>query len=300
MNFTQRFNLEDPKRMGLLLVLPAIIAVMIVLVAPFLYSLFLSFNNYDLSRPQNNAFIWLGNYTKLLQDRYFLNSLKVTLVFSLASMLLELILGVAIALVLNEPFRGRGFMRGLIILPWALPSIVNAAMWQWIYNADYGALNGLVYQLGLIEEYRIWLADPNWAMALIILANVWKETPFTTILVLAGLQGIPNALYDAAKVDGASMWQRFRLITLPLLRPVIIVCGLLQTIWSFQTFELVYVVTQGGPFGTTDVLPVRIYEATFRSLRFGYGAAMAYFTGLVLIVPALFYIRAAYRSIVEY
>jgi ABC-type sugar transport system permease subunit len=295
-----RTQQQDQKWLGLSLVLPAILAVMVVVAVPFLYSLYLSLQRRDLARPQNDAFIGLENYTKLFSDRYFVNSLEVTLVFAFISVVIELVLGVAIALVLNEKFAGRGFLRGLIILPWALPSIVNAAMWQWIFNANYGALNALAHQLGLIEEYQVWLSDPDWAMALLILTNVWKETPFTAILVLAGLQGIPDQLYDAAKVDGASIWQRFTRVTLPLLRPVIMVCGLLQVIWSFQTFELVYVVTQGGPFGSTDVLPVRIYETTFRSLRFGYGASMAYLTGLVLIVPAFFYIRAAYRSIVEY
>jgi multiple sugar transport system permease protein len=298
--FLKRLNPENEKWLGLSMVLPALVAVLVVLGIPFVYSLFLSFQRYDLARPQNNAFIGLGNYTALLSDHYFLNSLKVTLIFSLASMIIELGLGVAIALVLNQKFVGRGLMRGLIILPWALPSIVNAAMWQWIFNANYGALNALFHQLGLIGEYQVWLASPDWAMVLLILANVWKETPFTTILVLAGLQGIPDQLYDAAQVDGASAWQRLRRITLPLLRPILIVCGLLQTIWSFQAFELVYVVTQGGPFGSTEVLPVRIYEMTFRSLRFGYGAAMAYLTGLILLVPAFIYIRSAYRSIVEY
>lgn len=300
MKLTKRLNVDNPRSLGLALVLPAVLAVLIVLAVPFFYSLLLSFQRYDLSRPQTNAFIWFTNYANLLSDPYFLNSLRVTLVFALVSMALELVLGIGIALVLNERFRGRGLLRGLIILPWALPSIVNAAMWQWIYNADYGALNALLHQLGLIEEYRVWLADPGWAMALLILANVWKETPFTAILVLAGLQGIPDALYEAAKVDGASVLQRLTQITLPLLRPVIIVAALLQVIWSFQTFELVYVVTQGGPFGSTEILPVRIYATTFRSLRFGYGASMAYLTGLILIVPAFFYIRSAYRSIVEY
>lgn len=300
MNLTRRLNPENERWLGLSLALPAVVTVLLVLVIPFVFSLVLSFTRYDLARPQTTGFIGLTNYANLLGDRYFLNSLKVTVVFALASMVLELILGVAIALVLNEKFRGRGVLRGVIILPWALPSIVNAAMWQWIYNADYGALNALLHQLGLIADYQVWLADPNWAMALLILANVWKETPFTTILVLAGLQGIPDEIYAAAKVDGASLWQRLTQITLPLLRPILIVCGLLQTIWSFQTFELVYVVTQGGPFGSTEVLPVRIYEMTFRSLRFGYGAAMAYLTGLILLVPAFFYIRSAYRNVVEY
>jgi ABC-type sugar transport system permease subunit len=173
-------------------------------------------------------------------------------------------------------------------------------MWQWIYNADYGALNALLTQLGLMTEYKIWLADPFASMALIILANVWKETPFTVLLVLAALQGIPTDIYEAAKVDGASAVRQFFHITLRMLIPVIMVVGFLQTLWSFQTFELVSIITGGGPASSTEVLSLRIYAQTFRSLRFGYGASIAYLTGLIILVPAIFYIRTAYRNIVEY
>ena len=296
----QRFNLNNQRGLGLLLTIPTLIAVFGVVLLPFFSSLWLSLQRRDIGRPQLDGFIGLGNYLHLLQDDRFLNSLQITLGFSLVSVILELILGVAIALVLNQEFRGRGFVRGLIILPWALPSIVNAAMWQWIYNADYGALNALLTQLGLIDSYRVWLAHPTSARALIVLANVWKETPFTVLLVLAALQGIPKDLYEAATVDGASVWQRFTNITLRLLMPVIMVIGFLQMLWGIQTFELVYIVTGGGPASATELLSLRIYAQTFRSLRFGYGAAMAYLTGLLVLVPALLYIRAAYRSIVEY
>ncbi len=186
-----------------------------------------------------------------------------------------------------------------MILPWAMPSIVNAAMWKWIYNADYGALNALLTQLHLIDSYRVWLADPTWATILIILANVWKEIPFTVILVLAALQAIPEDLYEAARVDGASAWRSFWHITLPLISPVLMVAAMLQFIWGFQTFELVYVTTGGGPFSTTELTTLRIYATTFRSLRFGYGAAMAYLTSLVILIPAVFYVRSAYRRVVE-
>lgn len=300
MNRTKNLNTDNEKWLGLALSLPAVGAVLMVVALPFLYSLYLSFTRYDLARPKTNGFIGLRNYEKLLSDKYFINSFQVTLKFALSSMFIELALGVMVALILNEKFKGRGLMRGLIILPWALPSVVNAAMWQWIFNADYGALNAILHQLGLIESYRPWLASSSWAMGLLILANVWKETPFTVILVLSALQGIPEELYGASKVDGANALARLRYITLPLLKPILIVCGLLQTIWSFQSFELVYIVTGGGPYGSTDVLPVRVYHATFDSLRFGYGASMAYLVGLVLLVPAFFYIRSAYRSIVEF
>lgn len=299
---TQRwFNLMNDQRwLGLALTLPTLVAIFGVVLLPFFSSLVLSTWQYDIGRPQLNGFVGLQNYLNLLQDARFLNSLKVTAIFSIISVILELILGIAIALVLNQTFKGRGFVRGLIILPWALPSIVNAAMWQWIYNADYGALNALLTQLGLMTEYKIWLADPFASMALIILANVWKETPFTVLLVLAALQGIPSDIYEAAKVDGANAWRRFFHITLRMLIPVIMVVGFLQTLWSFQTFELVSIITGGGPASSTEVLSLRIYAQTFRSLRFGYGASIAYLTGLIILVPAIFYIRTAYRNIVEY
>lgn len=292
--------LNNPRYLGFLLTVPSLLAIFGILMIPFLNSFTLSLYQKDLSRPHLDAFIGIGNYIKLIHDPRYLNSFRLTLTFSLVSVFLELILGVAIALVLHQRFPGVGISRGLIILPWAMPSIVNAAMWKWIYNADYGALNALLYQLGIIDQYQIWLANPKAALALIILANVWKETPFTAILILAALQSIPAELYEAAKVDGASTWQRFYWITLRLILPVVMVAALLQTIWGFQTFELAYIVTGGGPFSSTELITLRIYAQTFRSLRFGYGAAMAYLTSLVLMIPAVVYIRAAYRAIVEY
>jgi ABC-type sugar transport system permease subunit len=294
-----RSAIDDPRILGLLLISPAMLAIFGVVLFPLLSSLSLSFQQHDLARPQEDAFIWFGNYIDLLQDPRYLNSLQATLKFSLVSVVIELILGVAIAMVLNQNFRGRGFVRGLMILPWAMPSIVNAAMWKWIYNADYGALNALLSQLHLIDHYRVWLGEPSTAMFLIILANVWKETPFTIILILAALQTIPDDLYEASRVDGATEWQAFLRITLPLILPVLMIAGLLQFIWGFQTFELIYIVTGGGPFSSTEMTNLRVYATTFRSLRFGYGAAMAYLTSLIIFIPAVAYIRSAYRKVVE-
>jgi ABC-type sugar transport system permease subunit len=290
---------DDPRTLGLLLVAPAMLAIFGVVLFPMFNSLWLSLQRHDLSRPQEDAFIWFRNYSDLLHDPRYLNSLLATLKFSLFSVVIELTLGVAIAMTLNQNFRGRGFVRGLMILPWAMPSIVNAAMWKWIYNADYGALNALLSQLHIISHYHVWLAEPTTAMALIILANVWKETPFTVILALAALQTIPDDLYEASRVDGATEWQTFLRISLPLMMPVIMIAGLLQFIWGFQTFELIYIVTGGGPFSSTEMTNLRVYATTFRSLRFGYGAAMAYLTSLIIFIPVVLYIRSAYRKVVE-
>jgi len=303
-NISKHFSLgsltSKDGHFGLWLALPALLAVFILVFVPFINSLFLSFQRYDLARPQNDAFIGLGNYINLLSDARFLGSLKASTIFSLVSVVFELVLGIGIALVLNQPFKGQGFVRGIIILPWAMPAIVNAAMWKWIFNADYGALNAIVTQLGIVQEYQIWLANPVTAMALLILANVWKETAFTAILVLAALQGIPDVFYESAKVAGANIWQQFRHITLPMIAPVVMVAGLLQIIWGFHhPFELAYIVTGGGPYSSTELIPLRIYTQTFRSLRFGYGASIAYLTSLLLLIPAVFYIRYAYKKVVE-
>ena len=296
-----RKSLSDNKSvLGWMLSLPALFAILGIILIPLIQSLFQSFQQFDLARPQLNGFIGLKNYIDLLSDARYLNSLQATLRFSLISVLLELILGIGIALVLNKNFWGRGFVRGLMILPWAMPSIVNAAMWKWIYNADYGVLNALALQLGLIDQYMVWLADPFWATVLIILANVWKETPFTVLMVLAALQTIPDELYEAAKVDGSSEIQSFQNITLPLILPVVMIVSMLQFIWGFQTFELITIVTGGGPFSTTEMVNLRVYATTFRSLRFGYGSAMAYLTSLFILIPVIFYVRSAYKKVVEY
>lgn len=293
-------TMDEPRRLGVILVAPSLLIVFGFLLFPFAYSLVLSLMNYDLARPQGNGFAGLSNYFRLTQDKYFVNSVLVTLVFSFASVALEIVLGVSIALVMNQKFRGRGLLRALIIIPWALPSIVNASMWSWILNANYGALNALLSQLGLIHAYRPWIADPGWAMVMIVLANVWKETPFTIILVLAALQGVPPHLMEAAVVDGAGAIRRFINVTLPLILQIVMICALLQIIWSLlHTFELVYVVTRGGPFNSTDIIPMRIYWQTFKALRFGYGASMAYLAALALLVPGIFYIRFAYKATVE-
>jgi ABC-type sugar transport system permease subunit len=292
--------MDEPRRLGTLLVVPSLLIVFGFLIFPFLYSLALSFMNYDLARPQGNGFAGLSNYLRLTQDKYFINSVLVTLVFSFTSVALEIVLGVAIALIMNQQFKGRGILRALIIIPWALPSIVNASMWSWILNANYGALNALLSQLGIIRAYRPWIADPGWAMVMIVIANVWKETPFTIILVLAALQGVPPHLTEAAVVDGAGAVRRFFNVTLPLILQIVMVCALLQIIWSLlHTFELVYVITRGGPFNSTDIIPMRIYWQTFKGLRFGYGASMAYLAALALLAPGIFYIRSAYRTAVE-
>lgn len=294
------FFTDNERSLGWLMSLPALLAILGIILIPMIQSMAQSFQRLDLARPASNGFIGFTNYANLLKDARYTHSLFATFRFSVISVIFELILGVSIAIVLNKKFIGRGFVRGLMILPWAMPSIVNAAMWKWIYNADYGALNALMSQLGIIDQYQVWLSDPFWATALIILANVWKETPFTVIMLLAALQTIPEEVYEAAKVDGSTSWWTFIKITIPLIAPTLMIVSILQFLWGFQTFELVTIVTGGGPFSSTELVAVRIYQTTFRSLRFGYGSAMAYFTSLFILIPLIVYARSAYKKMVDY
>jgi len=287
------------RRFGAALASPALVAIFAVVLIPLANALILSFQQRDLARPETDAFVGLGNFIRLATDARFLNSLRATTFFSVTSILIEIPLAIAIAIVLTKAFKGRGLARALIILPWALPAVVAASMWKWIYNADFGVLNALLQQFGLIDEYRVWLADPGWAMGLIIFSNVWKETPLTVLLVMGSLMAIPNVLYEAAHIDGATAWQRFRHVTFPLILPILIVAGLLQLIWGFQTFEIPQIITGGGPQSATELASLRIYTQTFRSLRFGLGSAMAYSVAVLLLVPAVVYIRKAHKSIVE-
>ena len=201
-----------------MLLAPTIILVFGLLLYPILNTVWLSFTDLKLSVPQSGAFIGLNNYLKAFQDPEFVASIRRTIYFAVVTVPVETVLGLLIALVLCQKFKGRGFVRGLIILPWALPYVVNGAMWKWIFNANYGAFNALLSQWGLIDSYRIWLGNPTTAFNLIILANVWKETPVAVILIHAALQSISPDLYEAARVDGAGAFRRLWYITLPIIR----------------------------------------------------------------------------------
>ena len=242
-------------------------------------------SNYALS------FNGLKNYAKMFSDKYFKNSLKLTVIFTIVTVFAEIVLGVAVALVLNQEFFGRGFVRGVMILPWALPSVVNAVMWKWIFHANYGALNALLTQLGLIDKYQLWLGKPWSAFWCVVVANIWKETPYVVLLTIAALSNISTDYYEAARVDGSNAWKSFWKITLPLIRPVVMILTITKTIWALQTFDLVHIMTGGGPASGTELMSVYIHKNTFKYLDFGYGAAMSFVLMLVCLVLTVIYIR---------
>jgi multiple sugar transport system permease protein len=240
---------------------------------PLLYVIYLSFFRrlliFDISK-----FVGLENYRFLLQDERFWNALQNTAYFTGVSVSAQLLLGLGIALLLNRSFRGKDWVRALILVPWVIPTVVSARMWEWIYNPEFGILNFL---LGAKIN---WLGTPGLALHAAIFADVWKTTPFVVILLLAGLQIIPRELYQAARVDGAGAWAAFRRITLPLLMPVLLVTLIFRMLDAWRVFDVIYVLTGGGPANTTETLSLYAYKMLFQTLQFGYGSALSVVTFL--------------------
>lgn len=273
----------------LLFLVPALLILVGVTVYPVLYVLWLSFHRrlliFDISR-----FVGLGNYAFLWRDERFWNALKNTVYFTGVSVGLELILGITIAVLLNRAFKGKGIIRSIILIPWAIPTVVSAKMWEWLYNPDFGLLN---YLLGVKIN---WLGSPFWALNAAIFMDVWKTTPFVALLFMAGLQNIPPDLYQAARVDGASNWYIFKHITLPLLKPVILIVLIFRTLDAFRVFGAIYVLTGGGPANTTETLSIYAYKVLFQTLQFGYGSTIALTVFICVGIITIFYVRLLRRG----
>jgi len=269
---------------GTRFVAPAVVLLGFVTVYPLLSVLYLSLQRrlliFDITK-----FIGLDNYRFLLNDERFWSALGNTVYFTAASVTLELLFGLAVALLLNRNFPFRGLVTAAVLVPWAIPTVVSARMWEWIYNTDFGVLN---YLLGVKIN---WLGSPFWAMNAAIVMDVWKTAPFVVILLLAGLKVIPRELYQAARIDGAGVWQLFTRITLPLLMPVIVVALIFRTLDAFRVFDAVYVLTGGGPANTTETLSIYAYKVLFQTLQFGYGSTLSVVMFLCTGAITVLYIR---------
>ncbi|MBD1909515.1 MULTISPECIES: sugar ABC transporter permease [unclassified Leptolyngbya] len=275
---------QRDRRIGWLLLLPALLLLIAVFAFPIGRAFWQSFYTQNLGTELQPQFSGLENYGRMMQDGRFWQTLGNTTVFTVVSVLLEFVLGLAIALVLNQAFRGRNIVRTIAILPWALPTALIALAWAWIFNDQYGVVNDLLRRVGLIDQGINWLGNPNLAMMAVIIADVWKTTPFISILLLAGLQSIPDDLYEAHRIDGATPWQSFQRITLPLLMPQIVIALVFRFAQSFGIFDLIAVMTGGGPGGATETVSLYIYATVMRYLDFGYGAALVVVTFLLLVL----------------
>lgn len=275
------------QRTGWILLLPALLLLLFVFAYPIARAFWLSLFTKNLGTKLQPVYSGLDNYVRMAGDGRFWQSFWTTTVFTSASVVLELLLGMGIALVLNQPFLGRSLVRTTAILPWALPTALIGLAWFWIFNDQFGVVNDILLRLGLIQTGINWLGDPTLAMMAVIFADVWKTTPFISILLLAGLQSISADLYEAHAVDGATAWQSFRKITLPLLMPQILIALLFRFAQAFGIFDLISVMTGGGPGGATEVVSLYIYSTVMRYLDFGYGAALVVVTFLLLVAAVV-------------
>ena len=283
--------MKGSHRTALLFLLPSFIFVAVFSLFPILESFRLSFYRLILTLP------WLGqkmvgwqNYIDLAEDPVAVESLVTTLIFVGVTIPLELLLGLGIALVLNDVFHGRGLLRAVVLIPWAIPTVVSSQMWRFIFNDRYGLINFIFFG-GDVSRYLAPLADPHLALVAIMAAEIWKTTPFAALILLAGLQGIPDDLYEAASIDGATPWQKFRHVTVPLIRPALLLALLFRTIDSLRVFDLVFVTTQGGPADATNVLQFYGYKKTFAEGMVGYGSAIAVAVFSMSLVFSLAYLR---------
>lgn len=259
---------------------------------PALWTLWESLHVHDLRMPwRGRPFVGLGNYLELATDRRFWQAMLHTAGFVAASVTLEMILGLALALALHRPHRLRGLLRTTALLPWAIPTVVTALVWRFIFEEQAGIANVLMVNLGLIDRPLTWLADPVAAWIPVVLADVWKTTPFVAVLLLAGLQTVDETLYEAARIDGAGWWQQLIHITLPSLKPAILVALIFRTLDAFRVFDLIYVLTGGGPGTATEPIALYSFSALLQNLRFGYGSAMGVVVFATSMFLAILYIR---------
>lgn len=280
------------RHFALLMVAPALVFLGLTIIYPLGYALFLSFHSVKFVGG-HPVYLLLGlrNYAQVLADPRAITSLYQTLVFTVVRVSATMAIGFGISLVIHHGTWGSELYKRLFIIPWALSNVVNALMWKWMLSGDYGVLNEILARLHLISSYRSWLTDPGMAMPAVLFADTWKSVPFVALMLLAGLQGIPTELYDAARVDGAGPWVCFRTVTLPSLRPVLLVVLVIQSMWALRVFDIIWVLTQGGPIDRTLVLSIYAYEQAFRNFNLGYGSTVSYLITVVTFALTLAYLK---------
>jgi len=277
-------------RSSLLFVIPAVVSILLFLFYPFIYTLLLSLSKIDLMTGKM-TFVGIKQYVDLFKSKGFIESIIRTIKFALFCTVLSTALGTGFALFLNQKFIGRGFARGILILPWAVPWVVIGIMWHWILNAQFGSLNGLLYQLGIIDEYIPFLSNIKAILYYTALPCIWRQASFSAILLLASIQTVPEDLYEAAKIDGASMIQRFMSITLPWMMPTMMIVIMINTLYGLMQFDTVFIMTEGGPANASEIIAIHMYRTAFEKLKLGAGASIGYVLTMICIILGLFYVN---------
>ena len=267
-----------------LLLAPTVAVLLALTIYPLIYSVKISFQS-------NSGAPTFQNFTRLVSDQFFLSALAHTFVYAAIALTIEFLLGLALAMLLHGAIRGRNLFRALLLVPLMLPPVVVGVIWRLMLNSNFGALNGTLKRFGFNTEALTWTASPKLGMAAVIIADVWQWTPFMFLILLAGLQAIPQEPYEAALVDGSTPWQTFRYVTLPLLKPAILIALLLRTMDLLRVFDHIFILTEGGPGFATETLSLYIYRTAFRFSNFGYAAAMSFVLLLLTNLISVAYIR---------
>jgi multiple sugar transport system permease protein len=271
---------------GLLFALPALVVLFMLIAYPVAYTGVLSVTNND------GELVGLNNFAAVLKPRVTTQAFLNTIVWVAGSIVFQVILGIATAVLLNQNFRGRGILRAITLIPWVIPGIVAATTWAWMFHTEFGIINYMLTGPGIIEKPIGWLTNKDTVLPVLIAINVWKLFPFVAIMVLAGLQSIPNDLYEAARVDGANFWDEVWHVMLPSVRPVIVAVTLLLVIWGLNAITIIYAITKGGPANKTLITPIQIFRTAFESVQFNQAAALSVMFFAVVIVIVFIYIRA--------
>ncbi len=283
--------------MPLALLSPAVLVTLAIVFFPMIQTAWMSLHEYVLFRPKKFDWVGLRNYLDIFRDEVFWISLRQTAIWIAITVPAQALLGLATALLLNQQFPWRPLARALIIIPWALPSVVIALMWAWIYDSNYGILNDLLLRLGILESSVPWLANPDTALYAIILTLTWQGFPFFAVMILAGLQSIPRSYYEAASLDGASALRQFWHITLPGISGVLFTAILLRTIWVANSIDVIFVMTGGGPGYATYTLPLYSFLEARKNLDFGYGSALAMTFTLLLLGVVVLYLKRSAKAV---
>ena len=275
---------SSDRNLPYLLLAPTLAVLLALTIYPVIFAIKISFQT-------ESGALTLANFTRLFSDQFFRSALAHTFVYAVIALTVELLLGLGLAMLLHEAIRGRNLFRALLLVPLMLPPVVVGVVWRLMLNSNFGALNGTLKRFGINTEALTWTASPKLAMASVITADVWQWTPFMFLILLAGLQAIPQEPYEAALVDGSSAWQTFRYVTLPLLKPAILIALLLRTMDLLRVFDHIFILTEGGPGFATETLSLYIYRTAFRFSNFGYAAAMSFVLLILTNLISVAYIR---------
>jgi len=285
---TKGQNRLSEGKLAIILISPALIIILAIAIFPLLQTVSYSMQYYDLRFPLKQEFIGFQNYGRMLHNRVFWDATWNTVFFTVVSVSLEFAAGLLIALLLHRKFIGRGIVRASVLVPWAIPTVISARMWQWMYHDQFGIINYVFIKFGIIKEGIVWLQNPETSMISIIITDVWKTTPFMALMLLAGLQLINKNMYESANIDGANSIQKFFHITIPILKPTIMVALIFRTLDAFRIFDLVKVMSYGRP----PTLAYINYENLIQFLKFGYGSAISIFIFIFIFIFAFIYMKS--------